>query len=146
MSDEVEALLIEDSPDDVAFFVRTFQRTGLPARLVAVSDGAAALSLLFGGDPAVGKAAVHRARVIFLDLKLPKVDGLEILRRLKTDPRTRGIPVVVMSSSQEERDLVESYRLGASSYVVKPMDFDEFAETVRTLTFYWLRFNQVPKC
>lgn len=143
MSDEApEILLVEDSPDDVAFFVRTLEKSGLGAGFRALPDGAAALEFFFAPDGTVHRRHLNRLRVIFLDLKLPRVNGLDVLRRLKTHPATRKIPVVVLSSSQEERDVVESYQLGVNSYVVKPMDFDAFATSVRVLCQYWLQFNQ----
>lgn len=145
MANEIpEILLVEDSLDDVAFFVRTLERAGLGARLHAVHDGAEALAFIFGDNQPVTPARVLRLKVIILDLKLPKVSGLEVLRRLKNAPQTRQIPVVILSSSQEERDLIESYQLGVNSYVVKPMDFDAFGASVRTLCQYWLQFNQTP--
>jgi two-component system, response regulator len=143
MPDEVpEILLVEDSPDDVAFFVRTLHKSGLSAGFLALPDGAEALNYFFGPDGTVLTKRITRLRVVFLDLKLPRVSGLEVLRRLKTHLLTRKIPVVVLSSSQEERDLIESYELGVNSYIVKPMDFDAFAESVRILCQYWLQFNQ----
>lgn len=138
-----EILLIEDSPDDAAFFVHTFARTGVNARLEVLADGALALEYFFGAD---GTRHISRPpKLIVLDLKLPKVDGLEVLRALKADARTKSIPVVVLSSSLEERDLAASYRLGVNSYVVKPMDFDQYGDAVRTLARYWLQFNQTSK-
>jgi two-component system response regulator len=143
MPDEApEILLVEDSPDDVAFFVRTLNKSGLSAGFRSLPDGAEALNYFFGPEGTVQSKHIARLRVIFLDLKLPRVSGLEVLRRLKTHPLTRKIPVVVLSSSQEGRDLVESYELGVNSYIVKPMDFDAFAESVRVLCQYWLQFNQ----
>lgn len=146
MSDETaEILLVEDSPDDVAFFVHTFEKARLAARLRVIPDGAEALEFVFCTGRHAGRNQSNRPKVIILDLKLPKVNGLEVLRRLKTDVRTRAIPVVVLSSSQEERDLIESYEIGVNSYIVKPMDFDEFGKSVRMLGQYWLQFNQTPK-
>ena len=146
MADETaEMLLVEDSTDDVAFFVRTFRRANLAARLHVVANGKEALDFVFGNGSHNGRTAANRPRVIFLDLKLPKVSGLEVLRCLKTDPRTRTIPVVALSSSQEERDLIESYELGVNSYIVKPMDFDQFGDSVRLIAQYWLQLNQTPK-
>jgi two-component system response regulator len=139
-----EILLVEDSPDDVAFFRRTLEKAGLNARLHSVPDGAEALNLVFATGAYADRISHFRPRLIILDLKLPKVDGIEVLRRLKSDPTTRTIPVVVLSSSREERDLLESYALGANSYIVKPMDFDEFGNSVRALGQYWLQFNQTP--
>jgi two-component system, response regulator len=140
-----EILLVEDSPDDVAFFVHTFEKARLAARLHVIPDGAEALEFVFCTGRYASRNASNRPKVIILDLKLPKVSGLEVLRRLKADPRTRTIPVVVLSSSQEERDLVESYEIGVNSYIVKPMDFDEIGASVRMLGQYWLQFNQTPK-
>ena len=137
-----EILLVEDSPDDVAFFVRTLDKAGLGARLHSVRDGAEAMEFIFGDGHAAARLRVLRLKIIILDLKLPKVNGLEVLRRLKSNPQTRTIPVVILSSSQEERDLIESYQLGVNSYVVKPMDFDAFGASVRALCQYWLQFNQ----
>lgn len=146
MSDQAtEVLLVEDSPDDVAFFVRTFEKAGLAARLRAIPDGAEALDYIFATGRHAGRNFAIKPKLIVLDLKLPKVSGLEVLRRLKMTPETRSIPVVVLSSSQEERDLIESYALGVNSYVVKPMDFDQFAASVHALGQYWLQFNQTPK-
>lgn len=146
MSDQaVEILLVEDSPDDVAFFIHTFKKAGLTTQLHSLPDGAEALEYIFGTGRHADRNINNHPKVIFLDLKLPKVNGLEVLRRLKSDPVTRTIPVVVLSSSQEERDLIESYNLGANSYIVKPMDFDEFGTSVRMLGLYWINFNQTPK-
>ena len=140
-----EILLVEDSPDDVEFFVHTFGKAGLAARLHVLPDGAEALEFIFCTGRHAHRNQANRPKVIIIDLKLPKVNGLEVLRRLKADPNTRTIPVVVLSSSQEERDLIESYELGVNSYVVKPMDFDEFGKSVRMLGQYWLQFNHTPK-
>ena len=145
MPDEAgEVLLIEDNPDDAAFFKHAFDKVGVANRLRIVRDGAEALDHLFSTGNLAGRGPANRPSVVFLDLKMPKVNGLEVLRRLKSDPRTQSIPIVALSSSQEGRDLVEVYRLGGNSYIVKPMDFDKFAETVRMLVEYWLRFNQTP--
>lgn len=143
--DDAELLLVEDSPDDVAFFIHTLKKANLAARLQVVVDGAEALDYLFSRGSFAGHNPPAHLKVIVLDLKLPKLDGLEVLRRLKTDLRTQSIPVVVLSSSQEERDLVESYRLGVNSYVVKPMDFDQFSESIRRLGQYWLQCNETPR-
>jgi CheY-like chemotaxis protein len=143
MSQETaEILLIEDSRDDVEFFVHSFEKAGLPAHLQVIHDGAEALEYIFCTGRHAGRNATARPKVIFLDLKLPKVSGLDVLMRLKSDPRTKTIPVVALSSSQEARDLRESYELGVNSYVVKPMDFGQYAQSVRVLTQYWLQFNQ----
>lgn len=141
----VEILLVEDSPDDVAFLVRTFDKANLTARLHVVADGKEALEFVFCTGSHANRNPANRPKVIFLDLKMPKVGGLEVLRRLKANPVTATIPVVVLSSSVEERDLVESYQHGVNSYIVKPMDFDQFAQTMRMIGRYWLEFNQTPK-
>lgn len=146
MSDEaVEILLVEDSPDDVAFLIRTFNKANLAARLHVVADGKEALEFVFCTGGYANRNANIRPKVIFLDMKMPKVGGLEVLRRLKSDPSTQMIPVVALSSSNEERDLLESYRNGVNSYIVKPMDFDQFARTVQLIGQYWLTLNQTPK-
>jgi two-component system response regulator len=140
-----EILLIEDGSDDVAFFVHTFEKAGLVARLQIIRDGAEALEYIFCTGCHAQRNAANRPKVIVLDLKLPRVDGLEVLRRLKSDPRTRTIPVVVLSSSQEESDVAKSHELGVNSYVVKPMDFEKFGQSVGLLGQYWLHFNHTPK-
>lgn len=133
-----EILLVEDSPDDTAFFVHTLGKSGVSARLHVVADGAEALDF-------IRSLAAQPLRLIVLDLKLPKVDGLQVLEVVKTDQRLRTIPVVVLSSSVEARDLAESYCLGANSYILKPMDFDQYGECVRALLRYWLDYNRTPK-
>lgn len=143
--DAAEIVLVEDSPDDVDFFVHAFERAGLAARLHVIPDGAEALDFVFCAGRYADRNPASRPNVIILDLKLPKVGGLEVLRRLKADPRTRTIPVVVLSSSQEERDLLASYELGVNSYIVKPMDFDKYSESARMIGQYWLHFNQTPR-
>jgi len=145
MSDAAaEIVLVEDSPDDADFFVHVFEKTGLAARLHILTDGAEALDFVFCAGRYAGRDPSCRPNVIILDLKLPKVNGLEVLRQLKGDPRTRSVPVVVLSSSQEERDLVASFELGANSYIVKPMEFEEFSQTARLIAQYWIQFNQAP--
>jgi len=137
-------LLVEDNPDDRELTLRAFQRQKIANNIETVRDGAEALEYLFGhgadGDP----SAHPRPQVVLLDLKLPKVDGLEVLRRIRADERTRYLPVVILTSSNEERDLVEGYRLGANSYVRKPVDFAEFLEAARQLGLYWLLLNESP--
>jgi CheY-like chemotaxis protein len=143
MADETpEILLVEDSADDVEFFSHTLERTGLGVRLHTIPDGAAALEFLFPEAGSPSRRSLARLKLIILDLKLPKISGTEVLRRLKSEPSTRTIPVVILSSSQVDRDLLESYELGANSYIVKPMEFDAFATSVRMLCQYWLQFNR----
>ena len=143
-NNSVEILLVEDNPNDVELTLHAFQISKLANPVKVVHDGAEALEYLFATGAYAGRDTDHQPRVILLDLKLPKVDGLEVLRRVKADARTRLIPVVVLTSSQEERDIVESYRLGVNSYIVKPVDFEQFTESVRALGFYWLLLNQPP--
>ena len=145
LENHVEILLVEDNPNDVELTLHAFQKSNLANPIKVLRDGAEALEYLFGTGAYAGRDLNHQPRVILLDLKLPKVDGLEVLRRVKADARTRLIPVVVLTSSREERDIVESYRLGVNSYIVKPVDFEQFTESVRALGFYWLLLNQPPK-
>ena len=135
----VELLLVEDSPDDIALTLRALKKHNLVNEVHVERDGAAALEHIFGAS-----ANGCPPRVILLDLKLPKIDGLEVLRRLKSDEQTKMIPVVVMTSSQEEQDIVESYKLGVNSYIVKPVNFDEFARSVSELGMYWMLLNKPP--
>lgn len=133
-----ELLLVEDSIHDMELTLRALNESQLVGKVVVARDGAEALNYLFGDTPhAVPK-------VILLDLKLPKIDGLEVLRRLKEDARTKSIPVVMLTSSNQERDLVESYGLGVNSYIVKPIDFDTFFQTISMVGTYWLNLNQLP--
>ncbi|MFZ5624121.1 MAG: response regulator [Gemmatimonadota bacterium] len=141
---QVEILLVEDSPTDLELTKRALRRVNLINRLHVVMDGAEALDFLFGKGMYAGRDVSSGPRVVFLDLKLPKVDGLEVLEQVKRNPRTSGIPVVVLTSSAEERDLVESYRLGVNSYIVKPVDFEGFARAVADAGLYWAVLNRVP--
>jgi two-component system response regulator len=120
------------------------RKHNLSNRIHVVRDGAEALEFIFGTGTHAGRALEPIPKVILLDLKLPKVDGLEVLRRIKTDPRTRVIPVVVLTSSREQRDIVESYQLSVNSYIVKPVDFEQFTEAMRQLGLYWVLLNQPP--
>jgi two-component system response regulator len=138
----IEVLLIEDNPNDVEMTLYAFEQYRLSNRTHVARDGAEALDFIFGTGAYAGRNVEEVPRVILLDLKLPKVDGIEVLRRLKGDPRTRAIPVVVLTSSREERDVVETYKLRANSYIVKPVDFVKFTEAVRQVGLYWLLLNQ----
>lgn len=141
----VEILLVEDNPQDLELALRALRKANLANRIQVARDGAEALDFILCQGAFAGRNANESPRVILLDLKLPKVDGLEVLERVKSDPRTRTIPVVVLTTSNERRDLSESYRLGANSYIVKPVDFDQFTAAVRELGLYWLVLNQRPK-
>ena len=132
-------LLVDDSADDVELTLRSFKKHNLANKVVVARNGQEALDYLFGEG-----SESHYPKVILLDLKLPKVDGLEVLRRIKSAPALKNIPVVVLTSSREERDLAQSYELGVNSYVVKPVNFEDFAEAVRKLGLYWLLLNQPP--
>jgi two-component system response regulator len=140
----VEILLIEDNPNDVKLALHAFKAHHVANRVHVVRDGAEALEFIFCTDRYAQRSIENGPKVILLDLKLPLVDGIEVLRRIKAEPRTRTIPVVIMTSSREERDIVESYQLGVNSYIVKPVDFDQFTESVRQLGYYWLLLNQPP--
>ena len=139
---EVEILLVEDNPNDAELALRALKKNNLANNVVAVSDGEEALDFVFARGKYAHRQIENSPRVILLDLKLPKVDGLEVLRFLKADPRTKAIPVVVLTSSKEEKDIVESYKLGVNSYIVKPVDFDKFVDAVKDIGFYWLLLNQ----
>lgn len=141
---DVEILLVEDNPNDVKLALHAFQKNNIANRVEIVRDGAEALEYIFCTDRYAHRQIENGPKVILLDLKLPLVDGIEVLRRIKADPRTSAIPVVVMTSSKEEPDIAECYRLNANSYIVKPVDFDQFTEVVRQLGFYWLLLNQPP--
>ena len=144
-SPALEILLVEDNPNDLELALHALRRNNLANHIEVVRDGAEALAFIFGTGAYAGRDLNQNPRVILLDLKLPKVDGLEVLRRIKSDERTRTIPVVILTSSQEERDIVESYRLGVNSYIAKPVDFEQFTEVVRQLGLYWLLINQPPQ-
>ena len=142
---QVELLLVEDNPRDAELTLRVLRSHRLANTIVHVTDGQEALDWLFGVGAHARRDVSNRPRVVLLDLKLPKVDGLEVLRALRADERTRFIPVVVMTSSREERDVVESYRLGVNSYVVKPVAFEAFSAAVAEAGHYWLIVNQEPR-
>ncbi|MDE3087951.1 MAG: response regulator [Chloroflexota bacterium] len=140
----IEILLVEDNPNDVELTLLALKDNNLTNPVHVVRDGAEALEFIFATGAYADRQNADRPRVILLDLKLPKVDGLEVLRRVKADPRTRTIPMVVLTSSREERDIVESYNLGVNSYIAKPVDFEQFTQAVRTFGLYWLLLNQPP--
>lgn len=136
--------MVEDNPDDVALTERALKKARIANELVIAKDGPEALDFLFGTGAHAGRDTSTAPEVILLDLKLPRLDGLEVLRRLRADQRTRLLPVVVLTSSKEERDLTQSYELGANSYIRKPVDFKQFAKAVQDLGLYWLVLNEPP--
>jgi two-component system response regulator len=138
-------LLVEDNPDDEALVLRALRKNHVKNRVIVARDGPEALDYLFAKGAFAGRGATEDPQVVLLDLKLPKLDGLEVLRCLRADERTKLLPVVILTSSSEEKDLVSGYALGANSYVVKPIEFHEFSEAVRQLGLYWMLLNQPPK-
>lgn len=147
MSDahQIEILLVEDNPDDVAMTVRALRKAKIVNHIKVVRDGAEALEFIFGEGANRTRRADSVPKLILLDLKLPKVDGFEVLKRVKNDLRTKHIPVVILTSSREHRDVVAGYQLGVNSYVVKPVSFEGFVDAVGKLGMYWLTLNQAPQ-
>ncbi len=137
-------LLVEDNPDDEALALRALRQSNIANEIVVTRDGADALDYLFGEGAYCGRDMNKMPSLILLDLKLPKIDGLEVLKRIREDERTKLIPVAILTTSKEERDIAESYRLGTNSYIQKPVDFNQFAESVRQLGLYWLVLNEPP--
>jgi two-component system, response regulator len=140
----IDILLVEDNPDDVDLTLYALKRNNLANSVHIVRDGEEALDFLFCRGRYTERQFNDPPKVVLLDLKLPKVDGLEVLRTVKSDKRTKAVPVVVMTSSKEQRDMVEGYHLGVNSYIQKPVDFDEFRDLIKQLGFYWLVVNQAP--
>jgi len=143
--DAVEILLVEDSDEDAELTTRALTKHKITNHLFRVANGAEALDFLFAKGEYAGRSGNVAPRVILLDLKLPKLDGMDVLRKLKSDPDLRYIPVVVLTSSKEDRDLAEAYRLGVNSYIVKPVEFDKFVRAVEALGLYWVLLNQRPR-
>ena len=141
----IEILLVEDNPQDLQLTQRALKKANLANHIQVARDGEEALQFIFCEGPYSERKIENAPKVILLDLKLPKVDGKEVLERIKSDPRTKMIPVVVLTSSKEQSDLVESYKLGVNSYIVKPVNFEGFAAAVQELGMYWLLLNQPPK-
>jgi two-component system response regulator len=141
---EADILLVEDSKDDAELAIHALRREHLANNIFVVRDGEEALDFLFCRGPFAERSFEHLPKLVLLDLKLPKVDGIQVLKQIKEDPRTKAIPVVILTSSKEERDLVRSYDLGANSYIQKPVDFEQFRQTVKTVGLYWMVINQRP--
>jgi CheY-like chemotaxis protein len=139
---EVEILIIEDNDSDLELTLRALRKANLTNKVLALRDGTQALDYLFGEGEYAGRDVNKHPRVVLLDLKLPKVDGTEVLRRIKGDPRTSTVPVVVLTSSNEERDRLASYQLGANSFIVKPVEFDSFSRAVTEIGMYWMLLNR----
>lgn len=143
-ADEIDILLVEDNDDDMELALHTLRRERLANKIFVARDGEEALDFLFCRGAFAQRSFGHPPKLVLLDLKVPKVDGIEVLRQIKADDRTRSIPVVIMTSSKEERDVVNGYSLGANSFIQKPVDFDQFRDTVRQVGLYWMLVNQAP--
>jgi CheY-like chemotaxis protein len=140
----IDILLVDDNPDDVELALYALRRNQLANHIHVVNDGVEALDFLFCEGEYSDRQCAQKPKLILLDLKMPRVDGLEVLKAIRENPQTAGIPVVILTTSKEDRDLVESYRLGVNSYIVKPVDFEQFSDVVRQLGFYWLLLNEHP--
>jgi len=146
LQDIAEILLVEDNPNDVELTVRALKKNRLSNKIIVLSDGEEALNFFFPKDDRQSSTInLKKLRLILLDLKLPKVDGLEVLKQLKSHPSTSHIPIVVLTSSREDKDLIETYKLGVNSYITKPVDFANFTEAIREIGMYWLLLNQLPQ-
>jgi two-component system, response regulator len=141
---QVEILLVEDNPDDVRLALHALNKNHLANWVEVVRDGEAALDFLLGQGAYANRNANVHPKVVLLDLKLPKVDGLEVLRYMKNNPKLKSIPVVILTSSDQENDIIQSYQMGVNSYIRKPVDFEQFVEAIRTLGYYWLILNEPP--
>ena len=144
MEQQIDILLVEDNPDEAELAIRSLKKSNLANNLIHIDDGAEALDYIFSKGKYAANTVQSRPRLILLDLNLPKVGGLEILKQIKSDDRTKTIPVVVLTSSQEQRDVIESYKLGVNSYIVKPVNFESFSKAIAELKMYWLVLNQPP--
>jgi two-component system, response regulator len=144
MSNEVEILLVDDSPEDVELTIRALRRSQIANEIQVADDGAEALDFLFCRGLHRDRTFAHPPRLVLLDLKLPKVDGLEVLRAMRDDARTKAIPVVILTSSKEQKDVIKGYNLGVNAFVQKPVDFEQFGEAIRQIGMFWLLINQAP--
>lgn len=144
MNNELEILLVEDNPTDAELTIRALKKHHLANHLIHVTDGQEALDFFFGTGQYQGRDVSQQPKVVLLDLKLPKVGGIEVLRQLRADDRTKLVPVVVLTSSHEDRDVIETYNLGANSYIVKPVEFENFSQAVSNMGMYWLLLNEPP--
>ncbi|MFO8022555.1 MAG: response regulator [Perlabentimonas sp.] len=142
--DEVEILLVEDNPADVELALRALKKNNIANKVEVVNDGEEALDFLYARGSYINRVGARLPKVILLDLKLPKINGLEVLTEIKSNPKTQMVPVVVLTSSKEENDIIKSYKLGVNSYIVKPVDFDKFLLSVKEIGMYWLLINQPP--
>jgi len=144
MSKEIEIVLVEDSVDDAEITIRALKKVNLANKLVHLEDGSEALDFLFATGKFAGRELTAQPKLLLLDIKMPKVNGIEVLRTIKSNEATRNIPVVIMTSSGEDKDMVESYNLGVNSYVVKPVQFENFSKAIMEIGFYWLLINKTP--
>jgi CheY-like chemotaxis protein len=144
-NEEIEILLVEDSKEDAALAIRALKKKNLGNKLVHLKDGAEALDLIYGTGAYEGQKTSFLPKVVLLDLKMPRLDGMEVLKRIKSDPQTKAIPVVILTSSAEDPDIKTAYELGANSYIVKPVEFDNFSQVVIDLGMYWVVLNKLSK-
>jgi two-component system, response regulator len=144
-TEPVDILLVEDNPNDVELTLRALKKVNVANNIMVIQDGAEALDYLFARGVHAGRNRINVPKVVLLDLKLPKVGGLEVLREIKSDTAMKAIPIVVLTSSKEEKDIIESYKYGVNSYIVKPVDFEKFVDAVSQIGFYWLLLNQPPE-
>ena len=143
-NNELEILLVEDNPTDAELTIRALKKHHLANHLIHVTDGQEALDFFFATGAYEGRDVMQQPKVVLLDLKLPKVGGIEVLRKLRADERTKLVPVVILTSSHEDRDVIETYNLGANSYIVKPVEFENFSQAVSNMGMYWLLLNEPP--
>ena len=144
MSESKKILLVEDNPDDIDLTLRAFKKNNVANEVIVKRDGAEALDFFFGKDGIANEGGTGLPAVILLDLKLPKIDGLEVLKKIRADDRTKLIPIVILTSSKEQADIVKGYKQGCNSYIRKPVDFNQFAEAIKQLGLYWLVLNEAP--